>query len=137
LYAKHIELLNDLNNSKEHFSQFVIILREGQEFPAELHESLRGLHVVRTTSPLDHKTEWIELFPKNVSKASAIEYICGLHEIDVNDVFVLGNDFNDLDMLELTSNAYVLESAPKELRESFRVLQASTDNALEILVKLF
>ncbi len=134
IYSKHIGPLNDLENSKEHFSQFVIILREDQDFSSVVMDSLPGVHVIRTTSPLDHKTKWIELFPENVSKASAIRCICDLHKINIKDVFVLGNDFNDLDMLKLTRNAYVLENAPIELTEVFNVLPASTDNALELLV---
>ena len=137
LYSRHAFKLDEMLNIKQHYSQFVIILREGQEFPPDIVKSIPALHAVRTTSPLDNKSTWIELYPKNVSKAAAVRYIQQMHSIDLNDIWVMGNDYNDLDMLRMTENSFVLESAPEELCADFTVLNASTDDALQKLTEIY
>ena len=47
---------------------------------------LPDLTVIRTTSPLDHRSTWIEVFPREVSKSQAAAWLAALHGIRRGDV---------------------------------------------------
>ncbi|MDP6412075.1 MAG: HAD family hydrolase, partial [Arenicellales bacterium] len=72
-----------------------------------LKQKLSELTVIRTTSPLDHQSTWYEIFPNNVSKSSAAAWVCSAFNVDSNEVFAIGNDYNDLDLLRWCSRSRV------------------------------
>ena len=86
------------------------------------------LKVIRTTSPLDGNSIWMEIFPKDISKAYGIQWLCS-NEVncEIKEVIAIGNDFNDLDMLELVENSYVVSNAPEEIKNRFRVVPSNND----------
>lgn len=93
-----------------------------------------GLHVIRTTSPMDHVSTWIEVFPKSVSKGHALENICSRHGIAPEQTMSIGNDYNDLDMLNFTGKSFVMGNAPKALKEKFPVIKPNHSNGVSQLV---
>lgn len=87
----------------------------------ELLSQFKELSIIRTTSPLDDKWLWMEIFPKGISKAHGIAEICRLKGIHRKETLGIGNDFNDLEMLDFTHLSYVVHNSPEELKEKFRV----------------
>ena len=85
----------------------------------EIRQKLSEFNVIQTTSPLDGKSTWIEIFPAIVSKSQTAEWLATELNIDVENSFSLGNDYNDLDLLEWSGNSYVVENAPQDLRKRF------------------
>ncbi|WP_025772049.1 HAD family hydrolase [Thioalkalivibrio sp. HK1] len=90
-----------------------------QEFPE--------VNVVRTTSPLDHASTWVEIFPLGTSKSRASEWVRRRHGIDPAATFAIGNDYNDLDMLEWARHAFVVENAPESMRERFETVASNNE----------
>jgi Cof subfamily protein (haloacid dehalogenase superfamily) len=84
------------------------------------------LRVVRTTSPIDHESLWLEIVHKNVSKGIAAQYLAALFHLEMDKVMVVGNDYNDEDMLCLTRHAFVTENAPDELKNIYTVVADHT-----------
>ena len=110
-------------------SQLIVI--EDEERPssyARLAGELRGLSVVRTTSPLDHRSRWIEIFPREVSKSQAAERIRRSHGVDRRRVSAVGNDYNDADLLEWAANAYVVDNAPDDLKALYTVVASNYED---------
>lgn len=98
-------------------SQLIVIEPDhGPSSYPRLVQELRGLSVVRTTSPLDHRSRWIEIFPAEVSKSQAAERIRRHHGVHRSRVSAVGNDYNDADLLGWAANAYVVANAPRDLR---------------------
>ncbi len=109
-------------------SQLVIVLEtDGEKYFNLLKEQYPNLNIVRTTSPLDNKSMWIEIFPKEISKASGIDFILNKTGINRNETLCIGNDFNDLDMLRFTEKSFVVDNAPQALKDEFPSI-ASNDN---------
>jgi hydroxymethylpyrimidine pyrophosphatase-like HAD family hydrolase len=97
--------------------QLVAIEPQGQKvshYP-EIRGELRDLTVVRTTSPLDGRSLWIEIFSKDVSKAQASIRIADLLGIPEEAIMAIGNDYNDLDLLSWAARSFVVDDAPREL----------------------
>lgn len=85
----------------------------------ELREKLSDFNVIQTTSPLDGKSTWIEIFPANVSKSQTAEWLAMELNVEPSNIVSLGNDYNDIDLLEWSTDRYVVENAPADLKARF------------------
>lgn len=85
----------------------------------QIETRLSDLTVVRTTSPLDHGSVWIEVFPATVSKSQACAWIAERHGLTSADVAAVGNDTNDLDMLHWAGRSFAVGNAHPSLLAAF------------------
>ena len=90
---------------------------DGEQVCAQVAARLTGLNVVRTTSPLDGRSTWIEIFPASVSKSAGAAWIADRHGLEVDGVLAVGNDWNDCDLLEWAGRSCVVGNAADGLRE--------------------
>ena len=106
--------------------QFVAILGQDE---ADLLERVRialpGFAVVRSTSPLDGCSIWVEVRPPGVGKAAAVAWLAARHRLDAGRTAAVGNDYNDTDMLRWSGNAFVVRNAAPELRRRYRVVSSN------------
>ncbi len=117
-------------------SQFVVIEPPGTDSHRDLiAREFEEVHVVRTTSPLDHASTWIELFPVGVSKAHAADWIRARHSIAPARTVAVGNDYNDLDLLDWAAQARVVSNAPPSMRERYPVVRANDDDGFTEAVR--
>lgn len=113
--------------------QFLVV------FPNELQQfiSLRDdiqaqfpeVKVVRTSSPLETGYIWMEIFHESVSKGNGVKVVCDLLNIEPEYTLGIGNDFNDLDLLEFTNYSYIVDNGPVELKDLFRVTDSNENHA--------
>ena len=92
-----------------------------------IRSELADYSVIRTTSPLDGKATWIEIFLSAVSKSRTASWLAEKLEIAKKDIVSVGNDYNDLDLLEWTDSSYVVDNAPADLKNRFTPV-ASNNN---------
>ena len=95
-----------------------------------LQERLAGMSVIRATSPLDHMSVWLEIFPEAVSKSRAAGWL--LKHLDLKDspTMAIGNDYNDQDLLEWAGNAFVTANSPAKLKGLFRPVAANDEGGV-------
>lgn len=130
-FATPISLLNDDIN---HFCQMLTILNSPDEAECIFNE-LKGVNVVRATSPLDGKSIWIEMFHSQASKASGITLICEIEKINSKNVWVLGNDYNDVDMLNsFFPRSFVVENAPADLKKYYKTVPSVHEAGMSMLI---
>ncbi|WP_462324795.1 HAD family hydrolase [Desulfoplanes sp.] len=105
----------------EQASQFVAIIPpwQGLEPLVHVRAELAGLSVIRATSPFDHTSTWVEIFPAQTSKAHAAAWLCASLNIPLHHTMAIGNDYNDLDLLEMSLHPFVVANAPRDLVERF------------------
>jgi len=84
-----------------------------------LESKLTGFSVIRSTSPLDGQSTWIEVFADSVSKGQCSAWLADQLNIHKDLVLAVGNDYNDLDMLEWAGTAFLVENAPDALKKRF------------------
>jgi len=70
----------------------------------------------------------MEIFPNTVSKAHGIEEICRITGIARENTLGIGNDFNDLEMLDFTQHSYVVDNAPEELKLKYLISLAHNED---------
>jgi Cof subfamily protein (haloacid dehalogenase superfamily) len=93
----------------------------------QLSEECKGIKVIRTTSPVDPRFIWIEIFPETVSKGHGLKWLCDLLKIPYSCTAGIGNDFNDQDMFDFVGRPYLLGNSPSLLKNVFPSV-AETNN---------
>ncbi len=135
LYEEFAEPLNPEKEKYEHSSQIIVIPDKGKEHYDSISEKLNQTKCIRTTSPLDGETLWIEIFPENVSKGHGVAWLCDYTNTDPTKTVGIGNDYNDLDLLDFTTQSFVVENAPLELKEQYSVCNSNLNCGFSEAVK--
>lgn len=118
-------------------SQFVIICLDGADYFDVIKRKFSNLKVVKATSPINHKSVWVEILPSGISKASGIDYLSSLHNVKKESIVAVGNDYYDLDMLWHVNkeNAYMVDNAPDEIKNNFNVIESNDNAAIAKLIE--
>jgi len=108
-------------------TQIVAILPDGRarEGLEAVRRALAGLTVIRTTSPLDGRSTWVEILPPGVSKAGGAAWLAAHLGVPRRRTAAVGNDYNDLELLAWCPAAFVTENAPEELRRRYATVAAN------------
>tara|TARA_Y100000588_G_scaffold395254_2_gene521900 strand:+ start:8270 stop:9094 length:825 start_codon:yes stop_codon:yes gene_type:complete len=124
-YRDFCSPLDPNHSGSKKASQFLIVVTPDKD-PEYQHRVFQDLFpklsVIRTTSPLDQRSCWIEIFPPLVSKAKAADWLSRYLGMERRSSFAVGNDYNDLDLLEWSHRSVVVANAPAELRRRFTVV---------------
>ena len=118
------------------FSQLLAV--DDSARPDRYHEVLRrlsDLSVVRSTSPLDHASWWIEIYPEGASKSEAVAWLCEAEQLERAHVTALGNDYNDEDMLAWAPRGWVVANAAAPLLDRFPAVASNDDNGFAEAVR--
>jgi len=135
IYSDYVlNLPND--NWKKESCQFIVMFSDITEF-YNIKEFFSDMKVIRTTSPLNGETIWMEIFPVNVSKATGVDFLRKKYDLKIENIVVIGNDFNDIDMLEYTENSYVVANAPEKLLEKYKNVESNNDNGVAKVIDMF
>lgn len=113
--------------------QFLVVFPGNSErffaFKDEIESLFHEVKVVRTSSPLNTGYIWMEIFHHSVSKGNGVKFICDTLKIEYEYTLGIGNDFNDLDLLEFTNHSYLVENGPDELKQRFLCTSSNEENA--------
>jgi len=120
-------------------SQFIAIVPPGKSLDAleALSNGLPDLSVVLATSPLDHESSWIELFHPEVSKGKTAAWLASELDIDCGNTIAVGNDYNDLDLLEWAAHSFVVENAPDDMKSRFETVSSNNNGGVAEAVGRF
>ena len=77
------------------------------------------ISITRTTSPFTHSNIWLEIYDNQVSKGQTATRLCQMLGIDPGYTIGIGNDYNDLSLLEFVHYPFVVDNAPDELKKRF------------------
>lgn len=117
--------------------QLIGIIDDNEKLLHEIAPKFKGLKVIRSTSPLDGKSLWIEIYPENVSKGNAIKSLCGSTGVDIERTGAIGNDFNDIEMLEAVRHPFVVGNAPEKLKINYCTVSKCTESGVSEAVERF
>ena len=131
--ARGTQQLHSTYHPSDHpqrIAQILAILPPGQpDHLDEIRRQLRDFSVLRTTSPTDFKSTWIEIFHPDVSKSQAVSWITDQYGLSASKVFAIGDDTNDRDLLDWAGSSFVVQNAHTSLRASFPSVSASNNES--------
>lgn len=96
----------------------------------EVCESLGRYSIIRTTSPLDGVSVWIEIMPLIVTKGQTCDWLKHRLFRDPVRTIAIGNDTNDRDLLQWADEGYLVPDAPPDLKNCFHVLPGNGPDPL-------
>ena len=99
-----------------------------QQLISDADKALSGFRVIRSTSPVDNASLWMEIFQKGVSKAAGIAGIAELFNIKQKDIMAVGNDYNDVDMLDWAGQGFITDNSPDELKEKYITVPSNNED---------
>ncbi|MDY0096093.1 MAG: HAD family hydrolase [Candidatus Vecturithrix sp.] len=102
-----------------------------------LCDQLPGLKVIRATSPLDSSSIWIEIFPRSVSKALASAWLADQFRLPYSEILALGNDYNDLDLLQWATHSLVVINAPADLKSLYPTVRSNDQDGFTQAVEIW
>lgn len=119
-------------------TQFVMILDAIQlKLLDRIRLDLSDYSVVRSTSPTDNQAIWLEIFAKGINKGFACQQILNQLNIDLKDCAGLGNDYNDVDFLDICGQAFLVKNAPYRLKPYYKSVASDRNNGFaEFITKL-
>lgn len=125
-FGSPISCSSDINSRS---TQLILILDALQlRLVEQIRNDLPDYSVIRTTSPVDHQAIWLEIFPKDTNKGTICSHLLGLLEISCSECAGLGNDYNDVDFLEICHSAFIVSNAPPRLKSLFKSVSSDIDN---------
>lgn len=113
-------------------TQFLAISLNGLEIIDKLRIKFPHLSIIRATSPLDGKHIWIEVFPAEASKGMAASWLCQKLGIHQRHTMSIGNDYNDVAMLEWTHQSFVVANSPADMRQRFQGAPCNDDHGFAV-----
>jgi Cof subfamily protein (haloacid dehalogenase superfamily) len=120
-YGEFCRPLDNASSSIGSASQLLAVVNHDNSASVltALQSKLTGYSVIRSTSPLDGESTWIEVFAPGVSKSQCAAWLADRLNIDKKLVLAVGNDYNDLDLLEWAGTAFLVDNAPDMLKNRF------------------
>lgn len=136
--SNHSEPLPDGEPLDVEACQFLVLFPNNYELFSRLKKELQSLFpevkVLRASSPLETGYIWMEIFHPAVSKGNGVKFLCDTLQIDHEHTLGIGNDFNDLDLLEFTRYSYLVENSPQELKDRFLITRSNEESAFACAV---
>ncbi len=99
-------------------TQLVAINREPiiKEAMLALQESLPDANVFTSGRLYNIEYWFLEMLDVDASKAKAVEYLSQLHQIERAEILAIGDNFNDIDMIEYSAFGVAMDNAPDEVK---------------------
>ncbi len=86
--------------------------------------------VIKATSPLDRRSLWIEIFAKDVSKSKAVSWLSKRIGVSQAQVCAVGNDYNDVDMLDWARQGYLVANGPVSLQPHYPIVASNNEGGV-------
>ncbi len=137
LYSRYAYPLESASSTFGPATQLLAILppQNPTRILAKLRAELPEYNVIQTTSPLDGESTWIEIFPMAVSKSLTTAWMANEMGISKQQTASVGNDYNDLDLLEWASSSYVVDNAPADLKSRFPSVASNNNCGVAEVIK--
>jgi Cof subfamily protein (haloacid dehalogenase superfamily) len=137
LYCQFAKPLDETSDGFGPATQLIAIVPPAENLPVLeiVREKLPDFNVIQTTSPLDAQSTWIEIFPANVSKSLAVAWLNSELGLNSDQTLSIGNDYNDLDLLEWAGTSFVVQNAPQDLKERFAVVASHNESGVSEAVE--
>jgi len=139
LYGQFAFPLDEVSDGFGTATQLLAILPPASSLQVleTIRKKLPGFNIIQTTSPLDGQSIWIEIFPATVSKGLTAAWLTAKFDLDSDQTLSIGNDYNDLDLLEWTASSFVVENAPDDLKDRFPVVASHNESGVAEAIGLW
>ncbi len=138
IYNSHAVPFPEKDDFSSELCQFLIMLPNNEELFFDLKkrllENFEDIGIIRTSSPLLSGNIWMEIFHQSVSKGNAVNWLCEFVGIGQNETLGIGNDYNDIELLDYTNFSYLAANGPEELKSDYFAAPTNEEDAFTFAV---
>lgn len=102
----------------------------------KVSSDLARFSVIHATSPLDHRSAWIEVFHDKVSKSQSSAWLAAELNVPRSRVISVGNDYNDQDLLTWSGKGFAVSNAVPDLRDCTRLAASNNGNGMTMAAEV-
>jgi len=114
----------------------ILVIRENRDFSA-VTEAMRPIAGTECALVQSEPT-YLEILPPGVSKGRALKMLVHLLGVDLGDVIAIGDNLNDLEMIQAAGLGVAVENAHPELKVHARYIASShLDHAVADVIEKF
>lgn len=135
LYRPFAQKFSSFEDLPERAAQIIAILPNNLELFNQTKQGLPDLHITRTTSPLDGQSIWMEISSFHTSKGTSAAWLCDYLSIDPGMTMGIGNDYNDIALLQFTRHSYLVANAPADMHDSYLLTRSNNDDGFSYAVR--
>ncbi|SDC05066.1 hypothetical protein SAMN05421734_10412 [Pelagirhabdus alkalitolerans] len=110
---KHLPNLNDAISNGLKPSKFMVL---GETEPLKVIQKQMSTKFNHEMESFLSDPRCIDIVPSGVNKANGLEHLMRHLEIEKQDIAVVGDSYNDIPMLNMTENSYVMTSAATDVK---------------------
>ncbi|MDR1677523.1 MAG: Cof-type HAD-IIB family hydrolase [Deltaproteobacteria bacterium] len=120
-------------------SEFLIAapLAEMPKVKEQFESLCPGLSLLYSSSPFGDASMWLEIIPPGVNKGLTAKFLTESLSFSAENALALGNDFNDLELLNWAGLGLVTSNGPDNLKRLFPLAPAVTEKPLAWLLTNF
>lgn len=92
------------------------------EIEAQLKLEFLNLSIMKSSAYM------LEIMQKGVSKGTAVQIMADHYRIPLSEAIAVGDNYNDVDMLAVVGQPFLMGNAPAPLKERFSQITSDNDN---------
>ena len=125
-----VTLVEDINKVEEDFIKISMYMAGYERVPADINERFREKYK-KDLLPTDSGNGWLDFVPKGSSKGTAVQYLMDHLGIKEDEVMIFGDHENDISMLKLTDNSYIMAHSNDYMKQYAKNECVTVDEVLE------
>lgn len=94
----------------------------------EIIQTLKNSLAAKSITSYCSKPTYLEIVPNSASKTNAIKYLADIRSIATKEIMTIGDNYNDIDMLESAGLGIAMGNAPDAVKVHAAAITASNDN---------
>lgn len=107
------KVINSADEIKEDIVKVSVCCSKGTDYFLKLFENLNT-----TLSPVVSGSEWVDF--TLADKGTGIKELASFLQINLSDVMAIGDNYNDLPILNIVGHPYIMENAKDTLKDRFK-----------------
>ena len=88
-----------------------------------------------TSFNIERNNQYIDILPKGVSKKNAIKELLNVGHLKEDDLYVIGDSYNDLSMFEINNHNFIIDKRIEALNKKATYIVDSISDCLKIIDK--
>lgn len=129
-----ITLVEDINAVEEDFIKISMYMAGYERVPEEINQRFREKYE-SVLLPTDSGNGWLDFVPKGSSKGTAVSYLLEHLKITPDEVMIFGDHENDISMLKLTDNSYIMAHSNDYMKQYAKHECVTVDEVLETMLE--
>lgn len=132
-YFKNRISIEDLFETKRKYS-FISVFSTNKDI--EVAEKAKDLLIERYGQGLEafRNQYFVDIAPKDCSKGNGLREILELDNIDVDNLYTIGDSFNDASMFELTNNSFTFHHVEEKLKGIANNYVSSVEECIKSII---